>query len=151
QVIALEPSAVITVDYEKALELTVIHADLRKRWLQSFARTLQKHFFGATGPKGAQLLVFAHVSQSTRALARQLIERLRSFGEEICVLSDSEEWRTIPGLTFCSLLDGGTRMETDAARRQIAEWQHARRIIVDAGPQEAEERVLKMLEAANRV
>src|SRR5436190_22079706 len=48
RVVALEPTTVLGVDYEEAMELTVRHPDLRRLWLSTFAGSLRKHFFGAS-------------------------------------------------------------------------------------------------------
>ena len=37
RVIALEPTTVLSLDYEQAMELTLRHPDLRRLWLKTFA------------------------------------------------------------------------------------------------------------------
>jgi NTE family protein len=41
RVFALEPSTILSLDYEKSLELMLLHPDLRRQWLQTYARSLR--------------------------------------------------------------------------------------------------------------
>ena len=40
RVIALEPTTVLSLDYEQAMELTLRHPDLRRLWLKTYAGSL---------------------------------------------------------------------------------------------------------------
>ena len=53
-------------------------------------------------------------------------------GEEVCVLSDEDSWQKLPKLRFRSLSDGDRPLEAADIRRQVAEWGHANRVVVDA-------------------
>src|SRR5206468_2134762 len=44
RVVALEPTTVLSLGYEQAMELTLLHADLRRRWLTTYAGSLRKLF-----------------------------------------------------------------------------------------------------------
>jgi predicted acylesterase/phospholipase RssA len=52
-------------------------------------------------------------------------------GESVCVLSDADSWRSMSDVQFRSLLDGNRIMEVAEIRRQIGEWNQAKRIVVD--------------------
>ena len=47
RVVALEATTILSLDYEQAMELTLTLPDLRRLWLKTYARGLQKHFLGA--------------------------------------------------------------------------------------------------------
>ena len=48
RVVALEPTTVLGLDYEQAMELTFKYPEVRRLWLTTFAGNLRKHFFGAS-------------------------------------------------------------------------------------------------------
>ncbi len=131
RIFALEPSTILSLDYEKAMELTLLHPDLRRQWLQSYARKLRRHLFEPAAARAPKLLAMIHESPATRNLAQQLIGRLQGLGEAVAVLSDADFWRSIPDVQFRSLLDGDRLIETAEIRRQVAAWNQANRIVVD--------------------
>ena len=151
RVVTLEPTTVLSLDHEQSIELTLAHPDLRRQWLRTFARSLQRHFFGATPPRAPQLLAVLHESPATRSLAHKLVQRLRELGEEICVLSDTDQWRSMPDLRFRSLVDGERLLELAEIRQQVAEWHQAKRILIDVTTAQDSDRAVRLMEAADRV
>ncbi|MGB7949810.1 MAG: Crp/Fnr family transcriptional regulator, partial [Candidatus Binatia bacterium] len=131
RIFALEPSTILSLDHEKAMELTLLHPELRRQWLQSYARSLRRRFLEPTAGQAPKVLAMLHQSPATQNLAQKIIGRLQGLGEAISVLSDAESWRSIPDIRFRSLLDGNRLMEVGEIRRQIAEWNQANRIAVD--------------------
>ncbi len=131
RIFALEPSTILSLDYEKAMELTLLHPDLRRHWIQSYARSLRRRFFEPGAARAPKLLAMIHESPATRNIAQQIIGRLQGLGEAVSVLSDADSWRSIPDVRFRSLLDGDRLMEMGEIRGQIAEWNQAQRIVVD--------------------
>jgi predicted acylesterase/phospholipase RssA/CRP-like cAMP-binding protein len=131
RVFALEPATVLSLEHEQAMELMFQHPALRRQWLQTFASGMRQHFFETAPEKGGSILAMLHESAATRHLAQKLVQRLRAMGEEICVLSDEDTWRAMPDLQFRSLTDGDRSLDQPGIRRQIAEWQQAKRIVFD--------------------
>jgi predicted acylesterase/phospholipase RssA/CRP-like cAMP-binding protein len=131
RVVALEPATVLRLDYEKAMELTLLHTDLRSRWLTTYAGGLRKLFFGTAPKRAPMMLALIHDSPATRGAAERLIGRLRDVGEKLAVFSDSDEWRNLPEVRFRSLRENGQDLESEEIRRQASEWQDANRIIFD--------------------
>jgi NTE family protein len=131
RVVALEPTTILRVDYEEAMELTLRHADLRRLWLKSYAGGLRKHFFGAAPRRAPMLLALIHESPATRRAAERLVARLLEVGEKLAVFSDSDEWRGLSDVRFRSLHVDGRMLEAEEVRRQAAEWQDASRIVFD--------------------
>ena len=131
RIFALEPSTILSLDHEKAMELMLLHPDLRRQWLQSYARSLRRRFLEPAAAQAPKLLAMLHQSPATRNLAQKIIGRLQGLGEAVSVLSDAESWRSIPNVRFRSLLDGNRLIEVAEIRRQIAEWNQAKRIVVD--------------------
>ena len=131
RIFALEPSTILSLDHEKAMELTLLHPELRRQWLQSYARSLRRRFLEPTAGQAPKVLAMLHQSPATRNLAQKIIGRLQGLGEAVCVLSDADSWRSIPDVGFRSLLDGNRLIEVAEIRRQMAEWIQAKRIVVD--------------------
>ena len=131
RIFALEPSTILSLDHEKSMELMLLHPDLRRQWLQTYARSLRRRFLEPTAAQAPKLLAMLHESPATRNLAQKIIGRLQGLGEAVSVLSDADSWRSIPDVGFRSLLDGNRLIEVAEIRRQIAEWNQAKRIVVD--------------------
>jgi len=131
RIFALEPSTILSLDHEKSMELTLLHPELRRQWLQSYARSLRRRFLEPAAGQAPKVLAMLHQSPATRNLAQKIIGRLQGLGEAVSVLSDADSWRSIPDVRFRSLLDGDRLIEVAEIRRQIAEWNQAKRIAVD--------------------
>jgi NTE family protein len=150
RIFALESSTVLRLDHEASMELMFQHPDLRRQWFRTYARSVRRHNFEATPRRAASVLVLLHESPATRHLAHKLIQRLRGLGEEICVLSDTDTWRSMPDLRFRSLSDGERPFEMTEIRRQIAEWQEAKRVAIDVLVASDQERAGQWM-AADRI
>src|SRR4051794_13871914 len=55
RVVALEPTTVLELEYEAAMDLSLRHPTVRRLWLKSFAGGVRKHFFGATARRAPML------------------------------------------------------------------------------------------------
>lgn len=150
RVVALEPTTVLSLDYELAMDMTLRRPDLRRLWLKSFAGTLRKHFFGAASRQAPMMLALIHESPATRRAAERLIHRLGELGEKLAVFSDSNEWQGQPGVRFRSLRVDGRLLEPQEILQQITEWQDAGRIIFDFDAEKWPERAARMMEIVDR-
>ena len=133
RVVALEPTTVLSLDYEQAMELTLRHPDLRRLWLTTYAGSLRKHFFGAAPKRAPMMLALIHDSPATRPAAERLIDRLREVGE---ASSPCSAIRTVAGAAGRAVPVAPRRRRPGAGRRRrsagrSAEWQDANRIIFD--------------------
>jgi predicted acylesterase/phospholipase RssA/CRP-like cAMP-binding protein len=155
RVVALEPTTLLNLDYDEAMELTTRHPDLRRLWLSTYAAGVRKHFFGATKKHAPMVLALFHETPVTRPIAERLIDRLREVGEQLAVFSDSDRWRDCPGIRFRQLTvdsrDGSRNLDTAEIRRQIQEWQDASRIVFDLPTGWSPEQATRMLEFVDRV
>ena len=150
RVVALEPTTVLTLDYDDAMELTLRHPDLRRSWLSTFAGSLRKHFFGAAQKRAPMVLGMIHESPATRWIAGRLIDRLRGLGERLAVFGDSDEGRNLPDVEFRSLRVDGRDLEPDEIRRQATEWHNMNRVIFDLNADTKPERMSRLLELVDR-
>ncbi len=117
RIFALEPSTILRLDHEKSMELVLLHPDLRRQWLQSYARSLRRRFLEPTAGQSPKVIAMLHQSPATRNLAQKIIGRLQELGEAICVLSDADSWRSMPDVGFRSLLKDNRLIEVAEMRR----------------------------------
>lgn len=150
RIVALEPTTVLNLDYEEALDLTYRHPDLRRLWLTTFAGTLRKHFFGATQKHAPMVLAVIHESPASHEVAGRLIDRLRALGEKIAVFGNSDGWQDRPDVPFHPLRVDGRPVELEEIRRQVVAWQDANRILFDLGPDTKPEQLSRVLALADR-
>jgi NTE family protein len=128
---AVEPSTILSLDHETSMELMLQYPELRQPWLQSYARSLRRRSLEPVARQAPKVLAMLHQSPSTRNVAEKIIQRLERLGEAVCVLSDADSWPSIPDARFRSLRDGNLLTEVAEIRRQIGEWNQAKRIVVD--------------------
>ena len=150
RVVALEPTTVLRLDYEEAMELTLARPDLRRLWLKTYAGSLRKLFFGAAPKRSAMMLALIHDSPATRRVAERLIQRLREVGEQLAVFSDSDQRRDSPNVRFRPLREDGRDLTPEEIRQQVAEWQDANRIIFDVHTYLTPERAARLMELVDR-
>ncbi|MBN9522673.1 patatin-like phospholipase family protein [bacterium] len=151
RVVALEPTTVLVLDYERAMDLTARFPDLRRLWLKTFAGSLRKHFFGTAGRRAPMLLALVHESPATRVAAGRLVDRLRGLGEKLAVFGDPAAWRPLPDVRFRPLLENGDLLDPTEVRRQATEWQDATRIVFDVPADIDPARLGQVMELADRV
>jgi predicted acylesterase/phospholipase RssA/CRP-like cAMP-binding protein len=150
RVVALEPTTVLNLDYDGAMELTFRHPELRRLWLSTFAGSLRKHFFGAAQKRAPMVVALFHESPASHRAVERLIGRLREVGEKLAMFSDADEWHGPGDVRFRSLRAGGRELEAEEIRRQAAEWQDACRILFDVNVDMNSERAARLLEIADR-
>ena len=150
RVVALEPTTVLRLDYEEAIELTLARPDLRRLWLKSYAGSLQKFFFGATPKRSAMMLALIHDSPATRPAAERLIQRLSDVGEQLVVFSDSDRRLDSPNVRFRPLREDGRDLTSNEIREQVARWHDANRIIFDVHSYLTPERATRLMELVDR-
>ncbi|HET6574370.1 MAG TPA: patatin-like phospholipase family protein [Fimbriiglobus sp.] len=149
-VVALEPTMVLGLDYEQALELTLAHPDLRRLWLKTYAGTLRRQSFGAAPRRAPMMLALLHESPATRRVAERLVGRLREVGESLAVFGDPDGRWGLPGVRFRSLHADGRMLEPGEIRRQVIEWQDADRIVFDVPADLEPGRAAQLMEVIDR-
>jgi len=150
RVIALEPTTVLSLDYEQAMELTLRHPDLRRLWLKTYAGLLKRHFLGTTARRAPMIVALFHDSPPTRRAAERLLDRLREVGENLAVFSDSDSWKGRVGVRFRALRVDGRILEPEEIRQQVSEWQDATRIVFDVPADLDADKVVRLMEIADR-
>jgi predicted acylesterase/phospholipase RssA/CRP-like cAMP-binding protein len=150
RVVALEATALLSLDYERAMELTLTIPELRRLWLKTFARSLQKEFLGTAPKQAPKILALIHESPASRRAAEQLIGRLCEIGENLAVFSDWDQWRGLPQVRFRPLYENGRELPAEEIHRQVAEWQDASRVVFDVQAGTNQERARQAMELVDR-
>ncbi|AMV37660.1 NTE family protein RssA [Planctomyces sp. SH-PL62] len=150
RVIALEPTTVLRLDYEEAMELTLARPDLRRLWLKTYAGSLRKLFLGDAPKRSVTMLALIHDSPATRQTAERLIRRLSDVGEQLAVLSDSDQRMDSPNVRFRALREDGRDLTSEEIREQVARWQDANRIIFDVHTFLTPERAARLMNLVDR-
>jgi NTE family protein len=150
RVIALEPTTILGLEFEQAIELTGRFPDLRRIWLTTFAGSLRKHFFGAPARRAPTMLALIHHSPATHGAAQRLARRLCEVGEKLAVFTDSDDWQRLPDVRHRRLHVDGRMLEPDEIRRQTSEWQDANRIIFDMDAGMAPDVANRLMEIVDR-
>lgn len=150
RVVALETTTVLDLDYERAMDLTVRHPDLRRLWLTTFAGSLRKHFFGPSGRRAPMTLALIHESPATRRAAERLLDRLRELGERLAVFSDSAAWRSLPDVQIRALHVDGQMLSPEEIRRQVAAWHDTSRIVFDVDAGLPVDRTVQLMQFVDR-
>ena len=131
RIFALEPTTLLRLDHEQAVELSLTNPDLRRVWLRTFAGSVRKEFFGAAPKRATMMLALIHESPGTHWVAERLIGRLCEADEKLGIFGASDQWRTLPNVRFRSFNENGRELEIDQIRDQVTRWQDADRIIFD--------------------
>ena len=130
-VVAVEPSAVLKLDFETALRFTRKHATFGLNVTRSIANMVSQVLLSDRRPKKPSLVTVFHESQSSRPLTRRLIQRLLELGESPCVMSDREDWEPMDSVPFRALVEGGQPLSREEIRRQINAWSDSGRVFLD--------------------
>lgn len=150
RVVALEPTTILSLDYEEAMEFSLRRPEVRRLWLRTIAESLRRHFFGAAAKHAPMMLALMHETPATHRVAEKLIARLHGVGEKLAVFSDSDEWCGLPDVRHRRLHVDGRVLSLEEIRRQVGEWQDTNRIIFDVHAGLAHDLALRLLEVVDR-
>ncbi len=130
-VVALEPSAALKLDFETTLQFTRKIETFGLNLTQSITNMVRQALLADRKPKQPSLVTVFHESSTSRRLTRNLIGRLLELGESPCVMSDQSNWEEIENVGFHKLPAEGKFLARDDVRRQINLWSDSSRIIMD--------------------
>jgi predicted acylesterase/phospholipase RssA/CRP-like cAMP-binding protein len=150
RVVALEPSMVLGLDYEQAMDLAFRYPDLGRLWFTTFAASLRRFFFGTATRRAPMMLALIHELTPAHLAAERLIDRLRELGEKLAVFSDSDRWRGLPNVQWRSIHDNGRELSPEEIREQVTQWQNVNRIIFDIHATWNLERAVRLMGLVDR-
>ena len=150
RVVTLEPTTVLRLDYEEAMELTMARPELRRQWLKTYAGSLRKIFLGDAPKRSVMMLALIHDSPATRPVAERLIQRLSELGEQLAVLSDADRRLDSPNVRFRPLREDGRDLTLPEIREQVGRWQDVKRVIFDVHGYLTPDRTARLMELVDR-
>ncbi len=130
-VVALEPSAVLKLDFDTVLGFTRKHETFGINLTRSIANMVSQVLLSDRRPKKPSLVAVFHESPASRPLTRRLIRRLLELGELPCLMSDQEDWEPMDSVPYRALVEGGQLLSREDIRRQINAWSDSGRVIID--------------------
>ncbi len=150
-VIALEPSTLLRLDYQSTLALTRKCDALRLNFLALISDDLRRVLtFDRHLPQPSRVLLL-HESSASRLLTARLIARLLELGEHPCVLSDAPAWKPMEGVPSRPLKESERILSLDQIRRQIQQWPESSRVLVDADAALEPESAARLFEVCDQV
>jgi len=130
-VLAVEPSATLKLDFETTLRFTRQHETFGLNLTRSISNMVSQVLLSDRRPKKPPFVAVFHESSESRPLTRRLIRRLLELGESPCLLSDQTDWDPIRNVPFRSLIEDGSFLAREEIRRQINRWSEAGRVFLD--------------------
>ena len=118
QVIAEEPTTLLRLNYQTALELTKQHDVFRQNLTRMVSEMVHNVLMKDRRKKKPRLIVIFHQSPTTRQLTRRLLQRLKELDESPCIFSDQPDWLPMEDIPhFCLLQDGRYVSEPEIRQR----------------------------------
>jgi len=130
-VVAVEPSTVLKLDFETFLRFTRQHETFGLNLTRSISKMVAQVLLSRRQPKKPPFVAVFHESIDSRPLMRRLIRRLLELGESVCLLSDQTDWEPIESVSFRSIMEDGQFLTREEIRRQINQWSESGRIFLD--------------------
>ncbi len=150
-VVAIEPTTLLRLNYQKALALTKQHDAFRQNFTRSVAESVRSLVLKDRRPKRPGLVSIFHQSPATRELTRKLIQRIQQLGENPCVLNDQSDWQPMKDVPYRCLIQNGTYLTERDVRDQINHWTDSRRIVVDVDATIEYSRISNIIEVSEMV
>lgn len=150
EMIAVEPSTLLKLNYQKGLEFTKKHDVFRANISRQVAESTRSFLLKSQARKKSHRVAFFHQSPASRPLTNILMQRLASIGEKPFVLYDKE------GVNFGAVpsrrvIDDHNELQEDEIRRQINECAESGRIVFDAQTDVGPDRSANVLEYCDAV
>jgi CRP-like cAMP-binding protein len=126
---AEEPCLLLRLDYAAALDFARKHDAFRLNFARLIADSARQAILREKRPTMPRVAAFFHGGEETRAITRRLLDRLAQLGESPLVITDRP--LQTPGVTACSLIEGGQPLSPEEVRRRVADWLPKGRVVFD--------------------
>lgn len=130
-VIALEPSALLKLDFATTLAFTRKYEQFGLNLTRSISAMVRQVLLEDRIPKQPSVVTLFHESPESRSLTSRLVQRLKELGESPCVLGDHSNLDGLEKGNFRNLVSEGNVISREEIRRQLNLWSETGRIIVD--------------------
>ena len=130
-VVAVEPSTVLRLDYQKFLRYVADIPQLLLNLIQDIGTAFKQTFQIDRLHTRPNVVLVMHESPATRPLTHRLIDRLQELGERPCLLTDDPMWESRADIPQVLLVRDGRWMNDGDVRAQIAKWAAHERVFID--------------------
>ncbi len=150
-VVAVEPSAVLKLDYEKYLEYVGRLPRFLLNFIQGVGDAFKQTFRIDRVRSQPNAVMVVHHSPSSRLLTRRLIGRLQELGEHPCVMTDDPSWAARSDVPQLLLVEDGRWHNDEVVRGKIAEWSAHERVFIDVAADVERDRLIRGVKLADLV
>jgi len=151
EVIAEDPTTILRLNYQKALALTNKYSQFQQNVLREISNTVRNVLMKKRHHKQPKLVSIFHQSSVTRSLTRKLIQRLQALGEDVCILSDEQNWQAMDNVPYYCLLKEGDYVSEQDARQQINRWSDSKRVLIDMSTANETSKLASVVESSETV
>lgn len=130
-VFAVEPSAVLRLDYETTFTFTRKFDAFGRNIARSIAKMVRQALLSERKHREQSLVTVFHDSPTSRPLTVRLVQRLSELDESLGLMSDQSLWEPIKDVAFRPLMENGRPLTREEIRRQISLWSDFPRVILE--------------------
>jgi predicted acylesterase/phospholipase RssA/CRP-like cAMP-binding protein len=150
-VVAVEPSIVLRLDYQKFLRYVAAIPQLLLNLIQDIGTAFKQTFQIDQLHTRPNVVLLTHESPATRPLTHRLIDRLQELGERPCLLTDDPSWASRADIPQVLLIRDGHWMDDGEVREQIAKWAAHERVFIDVSSTIERPRLVRGFQLADLV
>jgi CRP-like cAMP-binding protein len=150
-VVAVEPSTVLRLDYQKFLRYLAEMPQLLLNFIQDTGSAFKQTFQVDRLHVQPNVVMLTHESPATRPLTRQLIDRLQELGERPCLMTDDPPWESRTDIPQVLLVRNGDWLNDEDVRVQIAKWTANERVSIDVASTIERQRLMRGFQLADLV
>ena len=143
----MEPSTILRLEHEVAMELMFQHAALRRRWLQTYAGSMRQHFFETSIARAPACSRCFTNPPRRGTLLRSSSSDCRGWGKRFAFSATQTLGGQCRIYGFVRCLTGAAPLDAMQIRGQIAEWQQAKRVVFDVAATQDQNRVAQAMTA----
>ena len=148
---AVEPSVLLTLDHQVALDLTAKHANLRTLWGQRLSGAIRRQILGDRGEENSSVITFLHLDEGGHQIASKLVSRLCDLGEQLGVVTTHPELFSDDRYPVKSMKSDGQWLSHSQVLRQLSQWEAADRTFIDVDPSLEPEDVVRAIALSRKV
>ena len=150
-VVAVEPSSVLRLDYDKYLQYVAKFPRLLVNFIRDVGTAFKQTFSLDRIHSQPKMVMVVHASAASRPLTKRLIDRLQDLGEQPCVLTDDPSWAARSDVPQLLLVQDGSWLDDTTVRGRIAQWSAHDRVFIDVAADVDRERLIRGVQLADLV
>lgn len=130
-VIAVEPSRILCLDYERAFELAGEYSEMRRLWERRRAGDLRTQFAIRSNRRSRRTVAVFHQSAAGRKFTASLVRKLRDLGEQVVLFSDEAESQKLHDLRVHPLVRDGKWLGRSELQQSFSPHEDFDRVVLD--------------------